>query len=206
MHFDDAQANGLKEALGHEKADRVLRGCQVHWTRSLQRVAKLVTKSKEEQRVFLHLGNQIPNAAENEQVNILFQFLSGEVNLSEVSDFLRDDMRDLLHVIDTQSWKRIKCWSQWWCRPNHLQMFTRAHTWLDKGDWEKAPKTTNPVESITRQSIHQKGCTLFALLENIYTEDRAHAAKIVAMDNNVTLSYSGNEESRRKNRNETRKR
>ena len=35
----------FNEALGTDVAERVLRGCQVHWTRSLQRVCKLVTKS-----------------------------------------------------------------------------------------------------------------------------------------------------------------
>lgn len=37
-------------------------------------------------------------------------------------------------------------------------------------------------------------------------EDRGHAAKIVAIGNNVSLSYTGNEERRRKNRSERRKR
>jgi hypothetical protein len=85
-------------------------------------------------------------------------------------------------------------------------MFTKAHTNMTESTWETAPKTTNPVESINRQSIHAKGCSLYALLENIYMEDRGHAAKLVAAATNVTLSYVCNEESQRKKRNENRKR
>ncbi|XP_031557429.1 uncharacterized protein LOC116294047 [Actinia tenebrosa] len=115
-------------------------------------------------------------------------------------------MNDIVQTFDTQGWKRLKSWSEWWCRPNHLAMFTKSHTLLNESEWDTAPRTTNAVESINRQSIHDKGCVLFALLENIYTEDRGHAAKIVAMENNVTLSYASSEESRRKKKNDKRKR
>lgn len=81
VDFDDAEAKGLKEAVGVEQAERVLRGCQVHWTRSLKRVAKLVTESSEEEKLFLHLGRKIPNVTDKEKVKKLFRILSGKENI-----------------------------------------------------------------------------------------------------------------------------
>ena len=60
MDFDDAKAKGFKEALGSDDKERVLRGHQVHWTRSLQRVCKLVPKTRKEADLFLILGRLIP--------------------------------------------------------------------------------------------------------------------------------------------------
>lgn len=81
-------------------------------------------------------------------------------------------------------------------------MFTKAYTKLSEKDWEHAPKTTNPVESINRQSVHQKGSSLHTLMENFYLEDRTYAAKVSEMETNVSQSYSNNEEARRKNKND----
>ena len=60
VDFDDVEAKGFKEALGADVAERVLRGCQVHWTCSLQRVCKLATKTRQEADIFLTLGRKIP--------------------------------------------------------------------------------------------------------------------------------------------------
>ena len=88
VDFDDAEAKGLKESMGNEQAERVLRGCHVHWTRSLQRVAKLVTNTKEEERLFLHLGRQIPQVADKEKVKKLFRILSGQESILEASELV----------------------------------------------------------------------------------------------------------------------
>jgi hypothetical protein len=44
----------------------------------------------------------------------------------------------------TQNWKRLKKRAEWWCRPSHLAMFTKAYTKLSDREWEKAPRTSNP--------------------------------------------------------------
>ena len=179
VDFDDAQAKGLKEVLGEENSERVLRGCHVHWTRSLQRVCKLVTKTREERNLFLHLGNQIPQRTSKENVTKLFAILCGSCNLLEAKDFIERTQLKLLENVDTQNWKKLKNWSEWWCRPNHghFQMFTKAFTKLAVPTWKKAPTTTNAIECINRYSIHEKGGSLYALLENSYLEDRMHATK-----------------------------
>ena len=47
MDWSDAEAKGLREAVGDETADSILHGCNVHWTRSYQRVAeRVVAKEK----------------------------------------------------------------------------------------------------------------------------------------------------------------
>ena len=43
---------------------------------------------------------------------------------------------------------------------------------MDDKDWERGPSTTNPVESLNRQSLQEGGIILHALMENIYLEDR----------------------------------
>ena len=70
------------------------------------------------------------------------------------------------------------------------QYVTQAFKEMADSDWEQGPSTTNPVESLNRQSC-KEGCTiLHVLLENIYLEDRLHAVKTAACQANVTTSYS----------------
>ena len=85
-------------------------------------------------------------------------------------------------------------------------MFTKAYTLLSEDTWEQAPNTNNPVESINRQSIPERGNSLEPLLENIYREDRVHAAKVIGASMNVSLSYRDNSDEARGRRNDKRKR
>ena len=43
MGWSDTETKGLREAVGEELADRLLRGCYVHWARSYQPVADRVS-------------------------------------------------------------------------------------------------------------------------------------------------------------------
>ena len=45
-------------------------------------------------------------------------------------------------------------------------MFTRAFEEMDDKNWEQGPSTTNPVESLNRQSLQEGGVILHALMEN----------------------------------------
>ena len=45
MDWSDTEAKGLREVIGAEMAERILRGCNVHWARSYQRVAARVNKA-----------------------------------------------------------------------------------------------------------------------------------------------------------------
>ena len=54
---------------------------------------------------------------------------------------------------DTRNWKKIQTWTDWWRAPRILQKLSKAYSLLEDKDWDKLPGTTNPVESINRQSI-----------------------------------------------------
>ena len=162
--------------------------------RSLQRVCKLVTKTRQKAGIFLTLGIKRPHLENGGDLKTLFHILSGKENISEAKDFNSDSQKEFLHETDTTQWRRLHNWASWWCRPSHLQMSTKAYTKLSNTQWKNGPKTTNPVESINRQSVNEKGSSLYALLENIYTEDRAHAARLAAMQSSVTISYSNPDE------------
>ena len=62
---------------------------------------------------------------------------------------------------------------------------------LEDEDWDKLRGTTNPVESINRQSIPDgtKLISLKPLVEHIYLEDKRQAILQLATEANVTISY-----------------
>ena len=45
INWSDTEAKGLRELLGENVADKVIEGCNVHWTRSYQRVADKVNNN-----------------------------------------------------------------------------------------------------------------------------------------------------------------
>lgn len=180
MDFDDAQYKGLQQCLGEELAKKVIRGCSVHGQRSVNRVCKLACQTEAGTRVFKTLARKIEEGPEKENVLLIFEVLSGKRKLEDASHVIGKDLSSELQKIDNHSWTKLKHWSRWWCRVNHLAMFTKAFKEMTDKDWEQGTCTTNPVKALNRQSL-QDGCTiLHTLLENIYLEDRLHAIKTAA--------------------------
>jgi len=89
------------------------------------------------------------------------------------------------------NWKSAQTWVDWWKRPQVLRKLCKAFSDLDNNDWDDLPGTTNPVESINRQSVpdNVKSVSLRPLIEHFYLEDKRHAIMQVACDANVTISY-----------------
>ena len=85
--------------------------------------------------------------------------------------------------------KKLKHWSNWWTSTRHLQMFTKAFAIQETDSRDASSNTTNPVESINRQSFKSKN-NLHVILENIYMEDRLHAVKMVARSKHVIIDYT----------------
>lgn len=65
---------------------------------------------------------------------------------------------------------------------------TKAYTSRDFEDWEETSNTTNPIESVNRQSFKSKN-NLNVILENMYLEDRVHAVKMAARSRNINITY-----------------
>lgn len=198
VDFDDAQYNGFRDCLVEELTKKVLRGCSVHWMRSVNRVCKLVCKGEKEEEIFKILASKIKDEENKDNVILLFQILSGEKGIEKASIFLPDSLTSTSSSLSNKHWKKLKYWAKWWCRLNHLAMFTRAYKEMTDKDWDEGPKTTNPVEALNRQSFKEGSSTLHALLENIHLEDRVQAVKIAASNCNVTTSYNTTPSKQRK--------
>ena len=128
----------------------------------------MVCQSEAESRVFKSLAFKIEKETDKENVYLIFNVLSGSRKLQDAKTLIDSDLSSSLDKLDNQNWKKLKHWSRWWCRLNHLAMFTRAFKEMEDKDWEQAPSTTNPVEALNRQSLPE-GCTvLHTLMENIY--------------------------------------
>ncbi|PFX32199.1 ATP-dependent DNA helicase RecQ [Stylophora pistillata] len=203
VDFDDGQYKGLQLCLGEELARKVVRGCKVHWQRSVNRVCKLVCRNESDSRVFKILASKIETEDEKENVLFLFDVLSGCRKLTEARKFFGNDLLPEFDTLDNKEWMKLKHWSKWWCRGNHLAMFTRAFKEMDDNDWEQGPSTTNPVESLNRQSFQDGGTIMHALMENIYLEDRLHAVKSAVCKENVTTSYKSSPAKQRTKRKRT---
>ena len=79
-----------------------------------------------------------------------------------------------------------------------MKKLSIAYSSLSSDEWFDLPSTTNPVESINRQSIpqNQKSVSLKPLVEHIYLEDRRQAILQVAINANITISYNAKKNKR----------
>ena len=101
MDWSDAEAKGLREAVGDGIAENILRGCNVHWTRSYQRVAERVaTKIKLAIDAFCKIAKCITEATEKQDVYKLFDVLQGNATLDSIQHLnlhLTEDQKNINH-------------------------------------------------------------------------------------------------------------
>ena len=198
VDFDDAEYNGFVDVLGKDVAEKVVRGCSVHWMRSVNRVAKMVCSTKDEEVIFKSLGKTVESVQGKEQVLEIFQILSGKKDINYAVPYLSESLQQTCTNGDASntSWRKLKHWAAWWTSTRHLQMFTKAFAIRDVNDWDETSNTTNPVESINRQSFKSK-INLHAILENMYMEDRVHAVKMAACTRNININYTSAKKTRK---------
>ena len=112
VDFDDAQYKGLKECLGEELANKVIRGCSVRWQRSVNRVCKLVCQSEAETRIFKTLASKSEEERDKENVYLIFDVLSGSRKLQDAKQFIECDLSSELDKLDNHNWTKLNQWSK----------------------------------------------------------------------------------------------
>ena len=135
------------------------------------------------------VAKRIPDEPSADVVPEAFDILQG---IKPHSDFSKALPPDLMSFnADSNDWKGAKTWVDWWKRPHVLRKLCKAFSSLDDDDWDELPGTTNPIESINRQSIpgNVKAVSLKPLIEHFYLEDKRQAIQQLASRANVTISY-----------------
>jgi len=193
VDFDDAESNAFAASFGQELLN-IIRGCSVHFLRSAMRVAKLVNVSTTSPgyKIFMSIAKRIPDEDNKKNVDEAFDVLCGLRSFKQFAVHLPPDLRTIDSTqVDTSRWRDIDTWVDWWKRPHVLRKLSKAYSTLANEEWDDLPGTTNPVESINRQSIpeNMKSVSLKPLVEHIYLEDRRQAILQVATSANVTITY-----------------
>ena len=151
VDFDDAESNAFIVCFGQELSN-VLRGCAVHFKRSAMCVSKLVNPSTT-YHIFMTIAKRIPDEPCKQSVDEAFDVLCGLRSVEHFADKLPPDLRANYTQVDTSRWTETETWVDWWKRPHVLKKLSKAYSSLLVEDWEDLPGSTNPVESINRQSI-----------------------------------------------------
>ena len=119
--WSDAEINGLKSIIGPEKAELLLKGCQVHWQRSCQRVADRVATSSDKQKekkIFLAISNKIQKVESDITIVACYEALCG---VRPIKDLLKKlpgvcSIEDANFVDEKCDWSIAKHWAEWWTR------------------------------------------------------------------------------------------
>ena len=149
--WSDAEISGLKMAIGKDLAEKLLKGCKVHWIRSCQRVADKVAKSRDKKRerdIFIKISSHIQTLECTVHIVACFESLCGVRSVSQLLKSLPGicSADDAKFIDDNCDWSTAKHWCQWWARRDHLIMLSKAFSKMDDGVWKQCPSTTNAVE------------------------------------------------------------
>ena len=131
----------------------------------------------------MNIARKIPDEPSKEIVDQAFDVLCGSKSFTLFSSQLPPDLKSVdVTAVNTNRWKDLETWVDWWKRLHVLKKLTKAYSALTEEDWDDLPGTTNPVESINRQSIPQNltFICLKPLVEHIYLNDRRHATLQIA--------------------------
>ena len=147
-----AETKGLKLALGEEVASQLLRGCQVHWIRSCQRICDHVistTGKYKEKAIFRTLSSAITSLHNQSEIIACFQALCSALPIIEVMQ----NVPSISISHDEAAWVDANCdwsctshWAQWWSKPQHLKMLCAPFASMAMDFWQLCPTTTNAVE------------------------------------------------------------
>ena len=195
VDWSDAEAQGLRLAVGNDLADKLLKGCQVHWIRSFQRVSAKVAKlgNPEKQKIeveaFKLVAFAITKAKAMDQVLKLFQALCGREKLADMEHIVPGIEGHHINIVDGCSdWTSATNWVQWWTCLPHLRMLCPCFSYMDSSTWKMAPPTTNAVERKNLDSKTSCVLDLKSALIRIYKLDKSVCLQYIAASESVRLT------------------
>ena len=94
----------------------------MHWKRSALKVSTRVCETSASLKVFKYLADKVTTCQAKQEVQAIFNVLSGDRPLSSVKNVLPEDMKK--EEIDNASWTKLQNWKKWWTREEHLSKFT----------------------------------------------------------------------------------
>ena len=190
VDYSDAEENGLRQSLGHEFVDKVLRGCLFHFMQSAQKVAVLVTETENQRKLFIDLCRIVTSSKEQSTVFDIFSVLCGEKLILDILYLFDEENTERVKLVKNDKWLGAKHWVDWWLRKNHLKKLSPAFTDIPEEVWESSQATNNPVESINRVSKTIHLCSLKEALQHVYSEDRRIAFLLHSTRSGRSISYS----------------
>ena len=207
VDWSDTETKGLREVVGDKIADSVLKGCNVHWTRSYQRVAEKVNSHVHinnrslAKEAFCTIAKQVMSVKNKDDVLRLFDVLQAEAPISSLK-YLNLPLSDEHFTVVDQDcdWTAAKSWVQWWIRPKHLQMLAKPFSVMQGKYWDKAPRNTNGVQRancLAKSGQNRPG--LYAAMQSLYEKDKMFALQyIAAAENGSKISYRTSQEENRR--------
>ena len=145
VDFNQAEYNGFERVMGAELCANILRGCTVHWKKSV--VSDIVTKSKEEHKIFRYIGHTIQDLTNQTDVKLAFDVLCGVKSIAEAKDLLPPDIAATSDQQTNVHWAQSAHWVRWWSRERILKMFCKAYSSRDNEEWDATPNTNNVSKS-----------------------------------------------------------
>ena len=192
--WSDAEINGLKMAIGKENAEKLLKGCSVHWQHLCHRISERITSTEEEQCIFLKITNHINKSKNSEDIVACFEALC---SARSVTDLLKKIptlcSSDDAHFVDSDcDWSKARHWAQWWTRARHLKMLSSAFSLMNDDIWSRCPSTTNAVERKNKDCKSDSPNSLKATMIKVYKIDKVFCLKHITAEKNLPLSYHSN--------------
>ena len=196
VDWSDTETKGLREAIGEKVADRLLRGCNVHWARSYQRVADRVNSSVQKcnrklaNEAFCAIAKLITTVETKGDVLRCFDVLQGASPISSLKHLKLSISDDYIDVVETEcNWSGAKTWVQWWTRKKHLQMLAKPFSVMNSEDWDTAPRNTNGVERANSSAKSGGQKSLYAAMQSLCEKDKMFALQFIAAEEGSKITY-----------------